>query len=242
MIVLSYNIHSGRGMDGRRFVKRIADVIRSSGADIACLQEVEQRVGWRGSGDQPKRLAELLGMQAEYHRTLSLKLYDFGNLILSRYPITSSARYPLTSMGEQRGLLEVVVDTGRGPLSVFCTHWGLSAEERIVQSRETAAIVSASAFPKVVCGDLNDTPDSDSVRSLISQAGLRDLAAGSGAAEATYPSDNPRARIDYILSSPELTARRAFVVDSPASDHKAAGAEVEQGVSSVPRGNTVSAE
>ena len=228
MIVLSYNICSGRGMDGRRSVERIADVIRSSGAEIACLQEVEQRFGWRGSRDQPKRLAELLGMQAEFHRTLSLKVYDFGNLVLSSYPIASSTRHVLTSTGEQRGLLEVQIDTEQGPLSVFCTHWGLNSEERLVQAHETAAIVNASAFPRIICGDLNDTPDSAAVQSLISQAGLCDLAAVAGSAEPTFPSDNPSARIDYILASPEIAVQRAFVIESLASDHRAAGVEVDQ--------------
>lgn len=228
MIVLTYNIHGGRGTDGRRSVGRIADVIRSSGADIACLQEVEQRLGWRGSRDQPNRLARLLGMQAEYHRTLSLKVYDFGDLILSRCPIASSTRHALTSTGEQRGLLEVEVDTEQGPLSVFCTHWGLNSEERLVQAHETAAIVNASAFPRIICGDLNDTPDSPAVQFLVSQAGLCDLAAVAGSADPTFPSDNPSARIDYILASPEIAVQRAFVIESLASDHRAAGVEVER--------------
>jgi len=39
--ILTYNIHSGIGNNGSYSLDRIAAVIRRSGADIACLQEVE---------------------------------------------------------------------------------------------------------------------------------------------------------------------------------------------------------
>ena len=39
--VLTYNIHSGVGGDGVYDLERIAGVVRRSGADIACLQEVQ---------------------------------------------------------------------------------------------------------------------------------------------------------------------------------------------------------
>ena len=41
--VLTYNIHSGVGGDGVYDLERIAGVVRRSGADVVCLQEVQSR-------------------------------------------------------------------------------------------------------------------------------------------------------------------------------------------------------
>ena len=207
-------------MDGRRSIARIADVIRASGADIACLQEVEQRVTVTGYRDQPRRLARLLGMHTEFQAAMTLPLYKFGNLILTRYPVLRVTRHALTSAGEPRGLLEAQLQSEVGTLSVFCTHWGLNAQERLIQAAETADIVNASAPPRVICGDLNETPDCAAVQSLILKTGLRDLALAAVAPEPTFPSDAPRVRIDYILAGPEVEASDMRVIDSLASDHR----------------------
>lgn len=39
--VMSYNVHNAVGMDGVRDVRRIADVIIASGADVVAVQEVD---------------------------------------------------------------------------------------------------------------------------------------------------------------------------------------------------------
>lgn len=216
MKILTYNIRRGLGADGRKSLRRIAEVIRESGADIACLQEVEQRV----RSDQPKRLGELLTMHAEFQAALRLKVYNFGNLILSRYPVIESARHCLTSAREQRGVLEVRLSTDLGPLSVLCTHWGLNADERMAQARETALLLNTCASPKVLCGDLNEADDCVAVHTLIDATGLVDITVQAGPVELTFPSDNPRARIDYILASPNLVASDVRVISSLASDHR----------------------
>jgi endonuclease/exonuclease/phosphatase family metal-dependent hydrolase len=40
MRITTYNIHKGRGMDGRTSIKRIAKVLDEVNADIIALQEV----------------------------------------------------------------------------------------------------------------------------------------------------------------------------------------------------------
>ncbi len=216
MRILTYNIRRGLGADGRKSLRRIAEVIHESGADIACLQEVEQRV----RSDQPRRLGELLEMRAEFLAALRLKFYNFGNLVLTRYPVISSTRHFLTSEREQRGVLEVHLETHLGPLSVFCTHWGLNADERVVQAHETAALLNACDPPKILCGDLNETDDCAAVRTLINDAGLVDLAPQTGPVELTFPSDQPRFRIDYIVASLDIVVSEAGVICSLASDHR----------------------
>ena len=52
MTALTYNIHHGEGVDGRLDLERIADVIRSSGADVVFLQEVDRGTQRAGGVDQ----------------------------------------------------------------------------------------------------------------------------------------------------------------------------------------------
>mmetsp|Transcript_14198 Transcript_14198/g.16624 ORF Transcript_14198/g.16624 Transcript_14198/m.16624 type:complete len:336 (+) Transcript_14198:196-1203(+) len=70
MNIVTYNIHSGIGLDNNYDVQRIADVIRKSGADVACLQEIEvnkverKARKWSAvhSDNQPEKIAELCDM------------------------------------------------------------------------------------------------------------------------------------------------------------------------------------
>jgi endonuclease/exonuclease/phosphatase family metal-dependent hydrolase len=54
VIVASYNVHGGVGLDGQEDVERIGTVIRELGADVIGLQEV--------GATQLSRLASLMGL------------------------------------------------------------------------------------------------------------------------------------------------------------------------------------
>jgi len=226
MLVLTYNIRRGHGIDNRYSLARIADIVRASGAHIACMQEVGRKWPQGRFADQPKWLGERLAMEFVFQPNLSYGPSGFGNLILSKYPILSVKSHSLTSHGEQRGLLEVRVSAPETPITVFCTHWGLSSDERIVQSAETASFIKSAETPVLLCGDLNDFEDSPPLVGLLSSTGLHDLVRDSTEPEMTFPADHPRARIDYILGSSELRGISAAVLDTPASDHRPVIVEV----------------
>jgi endonuclease/exonuclease/phosphatase family metal-dependent hydrolase len=227
MLIMTYNIRGGRGIDGKQSLPRIADVIRASGADVACLQEVEQRMPRSLFVDQPKWLGERLGMAFVFQRNLSFMPGGFGNLILTRYPVMETKSHGLTSAGEQRGLVAVTLAAPDGPLSVFCTHWGLSTEERMIQSTETAAVVKTLPRPRIFCGDLNDIDDTIPITNLLATANLHDLATDTEPHKLTFPADNPTARIDYIFGSSDVIGVRSEVVETPASDHRPVVVEVQ---------------
>src|SRR4051812_41577785 len=58
--VATYNVHRGRGLDGRTRPERIAAVIRSTNADVVALQEVVG-AGPRGGG-HAEEIGAALGM------------------------------------------------------------------------------------------------------------------------------------------------------------------------------------
>ena len=221
--LMTYNIRGAKGMDNRRSVGRIAEVIRACGARIVCLQEVHRRLPYSRMVDQPAALARSLGMNVVFGRNLSIAIGGFGNVVLTDFEVARTQNHLLTSKGEQRGALEVGVLTPGGPLTVFCTHFGLDSEERAVQGRELAALVNAAAAPKLVCGDFNEECDAAGVRELIESAGLID-ADESG--QPTFDSARPTKRIDMILRDPSIAVTGVTVVETKASDHLPVVADV----------------
>lgn len=214
--LVTYNIRGTKGMDDQRSVQRVANVISRSGAEIVCLQEVDQWLSRSDKVDQPAELARLLGMRVAFQRNLKMGAGWFGNAVLTSMELAGSRSHSLTSEGEQRGALEARIVTPTGPITVFCTHWGLSRQERIVQARELAALVNATAGPRLVCGDFNEEADDAAVAELIQLAHLIDAAPGG---EPTFDSNRPSERIDMILHDQSITIHSVTVPNTQASDH-----------------------
>ena len=204
-------------MDGLRSAERIAEVVLAQDADIVCLQEVHQRLPQSGFADQPGQFETHLGLPVTFQANLRLGIGGYGLAVVSRYPVGTVQNHLLPSLREQRGVLEVRLDTPSGPLTVFCTHFGLSGDERVKQAASLAALVQSSSSPVLVCGDFNERSDAPAVQSLRSQTKLLDADAAED--RWTYPTDALEARIDYLFYSPSLTCQSVSVVESQASDH-----------------------
>lgn len=138
MIVMSWNIQWGRGVDRRVDLARIvAEARRCADFDVLCLQEVAVNfpglAGSRGE-DQVAALAALLpGYSVHYAPGVDLpdgrgERSLFGNLILSRLPVGQVFRHSLPSPvdasvpGMVRVALEVVVGAPESGLRVITSH------------------------------------------------------------------------------------------------------------------------
>jgi endonuclease/exonuclease/phosphatase family metal-dependent hydrolase len=229
--VMSFNIHHGEGTDGVLDLERTARVIRASGADVAGLQEVDRNFAERSNWtDQAAGLAGLLDWHVAYGANIDLSpsapsrpRIQFGNAVLSRYPIARWENTPLfRSPGEeQRGLLHAEVDVPGLPLHVYVTHLDAFSEtDRVQQAQQVADLVGENS-PAVLLGDFNAGPETPEIGRL--RATLTDTwtaAAGDGRV-AAHPADARAARIDYIFTSQRLRAQwTSFSTDDPAaSDH-----------------------
>jgi endonuclease/exonuclease/phosphatase family metal-dependent hydrolase len=227
--VITYNIHSCLGTDGRRLPERIAQAIASLDPDIVALQEVDVNRARSSQLDQAHQIAYFLNMAYFFHPSFQVAEEQYGNAILSRLPMQLVKAGPLPRRGslEPRGVLWVEVSWRDLKLQVFNTHFGLSPAERRAQLK---AILgpdwlshSVCTGPVILCGDLNTPP-----RSLLCQsfrARLNDAAAVSRHRHlrGTFPSRLPLVRLDHIFVSPEIQVIRAEVAISPllkvASDH-----------------------
>ena len=140
MNLVTYNIHFGLGKDDRYDLPRIANDVR--GADLIALQEVERNWPRSDMTDQVAELAALLpdyywiygagldvdASTAEPNGRVDNRRRQFGNMLLSRYPILSSRNHLLPKWGTveqfslQRSALEGVVTLPSGSVKLYTVH------------------------------------------------------------------------------------------------------------------------
>lgn len=230
--ILTYNIHHGEGADGKLDIERIAKVILDSKADLVALQEVD-RGGERSKKiDIMTTLSDLTGMTYAFGKNIDYGGGDYGNGALTRYPILAerNLHYQMIRAGEQRGLLQLVVEVKGQEIVFMNTHIDYRADEseRVTNVNEIKkAAESYSSSPVILCGDFNDSPESKTIASLKNDFSDAWDIAGSGDGY-TYSTSDPKKRIDYVFmnknksdttSSILLRPVSARVLSTNASDH-----------------------
>jgi endonuclease/exonuclease/phosphatase family metal-dependent hydrolase len=225
MRLVTWNIRGCLGMDNRRSVERVADVIRECRADIVCLQEVHRWLPQSRMRDQPRRLSELLGMRSYYLPSYHILSGSFGNAILTNLPVREHWRDLLPNHWERRSLrfllerrtcVSADIEAVGGVIRVMTAHLSLNRFDRLKSVQRVGELVRGLQGSVVLCGDMNARPDSEEMR-ILEQSGLVD--AGSRNDAPTYPATRPNARIDYVWHSRNLELTESVSVDSQASDH-----------------------
>jgi len=218
--VMDYNVHNGFNTAGRLDLEALAKVVEESGADVVGLQEVSR--GWLiwGGVDMLTWLSQRLDMPYVSGPTSDAQ---WGNAILSRYPIVSAEAFPLPpdDVLIRRGYIVAEIDVGAGTLTLIDTHFTHRGRNYAVRELQASALVSAwdGVSSTVIVGDMNATPDSDAMQ-ILSGAGLINVAAEIGTLPIrTSPADNPSRQIDYIWASPDLGFEDLEIVQTTASDH-----------------------
>jgi len=231
--VMSYNIHHGEGLDGKVDLLRIAQLIKEQGADIVGLQEVDKGVERTQRRDFPAELAALTGMTCAFSNNYHHQGGEYGNAVLTKFPVKRSANlhYKMLRPGEQRGILQLVLDV-RGREVVFMnTHIDYRPDdsERWSNTEEIESLARLyRGKPMIMTGDFNDTPESRVCRRIA--ATFDDTWALVGQGEGwTIPVEKPRKRIDYLWISKDkfLLPLKVWVPRSDASDHLPVVAEFE---------------
>jgi endonuclease/exonuclease/phosphatase family metal-dependent hydrolase len=155
--IATYNIHRCRGLDGRTRPDRIAAVLRSVEADVIALQEVIGAGAY--SGGHAEVLGAALGMGWVMAPARQLRGHQFGNAVLSRFPIAQHLEQDLTwKTCEPRRLQRVDISIDGRTLHIYNVHLGTAILERRYQAKRLAALVSDRhvSGPKLVLGDFNE--------------------------------------------------------------------------------------
>ncbi len=217
--VACFNIHTGRGTDGREDLDRIARLLQ--GFDLVGLNEVRGPYWWEFS-NQAYLLAERLHADWLFAPAERRWLYgEFGNGVLARLPCTSWQRIPLARLRGKscRNLLLVRLQWNEGPLNVLITHLDRQSDvDRREQLRTVGALFLAMAEPAMLMGDLNTPRGDPDLARLLAAPGVIDPLAEAD--------PNGPDHIDWILVR-GLRPVAGGMVRTIASDHPLVWAELE---------------
>lgn len=222
LVVVSYNIHRGLGLDRRRDLDRIAAVIAETEPDVIGLQEVIREDGDRvPEADQAVYLARKLGMEVVMGETRPHGTGTYGNAVLTRLPIVGSVRCDLScGAREPRGSLRVDVAVDGSVLHIFNCHFGLAFRERREQLELLASFIRAGSCegPRVVMGDFNEWH-----RGPVTKGLRLEFSSPMRRMRRTHPAMFPIFKLDRIYWDVELQGEEFHVHRSRlarvASDH-----------------------
>lgn len=231
--VMTYNIHSCVGLDGKVRPERIARVINHYDPDLVAVQEVDcHRLRSRGA-DQAQILADHLRMTHVFHAMFEEERERYGIAVFSRYPFSTEKVGYLTEADpvrfvEARGAIWLRVEPEGGkPFHFVNTHLGIGRRERRIQVETLMGGEWLGSIPDsepvVLCGDFNTVPRSPVYRKLRQRFHDAQLLAPGHAPRATFTSVRPFLRIDHVLVSPHFSVQSVERPDTPtakvASDH-----------------------
>jgi endonuclease/exonuclease/phosphatase family metal-dependent hydrolase len=230
--VMTYNVHSCVGMDGRLSPERIGRVIAQYRPDVVALQELDVGRTRTGGADQAQLIARYLRMEFHFHPALHVEEERYGDAILTHLPlrVVKAAALPRPRVGrmlEPRGALWVAVELNGTEVQIINTHLGLLQGERRIQADALLGPDwlghEACRDPAILCGDFNALPSGRVWRKLTGR--LRDAhdAAPGNERGRTLFGRYPAARIDYVFVGDDIEVVEAQVAKTElartASDH-----------------------
>jgi len=234
--LVTYNVHSCLGLDGRLSPRRIARVLAALDPDVVALQELDVGRTRSGGVDQAHVIAEALAMDLHFLPCLEISGEKYGNAVLSRLPMQLMRADSLPSFlpaCEPRGALWVRIEQNGEVLNVITTHLGLHPQER---QHQIDALLGPDWLshpecqgPVVLCGDFNCGPRSAAYRRLSRV--IRDAQRDPGLQpQRTWFSPWPLTRIDYVFVSGHIAVTNVGTAQGQlarvASDHLPVVAEL----------------
>ncbi len=237
--IVTYNVHKCiGGLDRRYDPARVVETLSHHQPDVVLLQEVDAFAARSNHDRQVDVLGDKLGFR---HRIYfgNVKVRgggEYGNAILSRFPILDARNIDLTIPPKKRrgavhAKLRVRLPSGHlRTVHIYALHLGLSGIERKIQLRRFLAshpfaTLDARA-PIVLGGDFNDVWGTLG-RKLLAPAGFR----GATSTAATFPAYAPVRALDaiYVRGGLHLlhTERSRLGLARHASDHLPLLAEVQ---------------
>ena len=240
--IATHNLAHGRRLAAyQTFVSReqfgsnlrlAGDVLAREAADVVALQEADGPSVWSGHFDHVESLAEYAdyphrfrGTHARVGQPMPM---DYGTAIVARVALSDSKSVSFgDNWRDSKGFVVSTVDVpGLGrPVDVVSVH--LDFMRTGVRKRQVETLISElqnRGRPLILVGDLNCDSDSAPWKRLVSALNLH--SADEALLEPTYPTTEPKTRIDWVLVSDELEIRSQRVLADPISDHRGIVADI----------------
>ena len=234
--VATYNIHKCVGIDRRYSPERIADVLREIDADVIALQEVVCHSDRGRREHQAEFLAEQLSMDFCFGENRKHYGGDYGNVILSRFPIASFQNYDISVIQrEPRGCLRASIQPPEADEFHFMNvHLGTSFFERRRQVRkllvEHVLDDPKIAGRRIIAGDFNEWVSGLATRLFKMKFQSIDPKLHLGTMR-TFPGIVPLVHLDHVYFDEVFVLKRALLHRSRkariASDHLPIVADLE---------------
>ncbi len=193
--VMVWNVHGFRAG-----TKPMAAAVSDAAPDVLLLNET------RYLGFHVRRFARRAGLEGASGTGLWRPV---PNAVLARRPWrvvdAGTIRFRRSRKTLRRGILLTILGRAGTRVSAGSVHLGLSGEERAEHAGELTDLL-AGREPVVLGGDLNEGPEGAAARWIADR--YWDAARDAGR---TFPSWEPRARIDYLFVSAAVTVERAWV-------------------------------
>ncbi|MGW9685055.1 endonuclease/exonuclease/phosphatase family protein [Flagellimonas sp. 2504JD1-5] len=221
--VLSFNILGGRTTKGDFNLDVLAKLIKDADPDFVAMQEVDYKVNRSKKYDLVTELGWRTKMASIFARAMYYDGGEYGEGILSKYSFLSTRNVPLPYLDgqEPRAAAEVIAELpSKDTIAFVGTHFAHETNEgREIQAKKINEVFSKNNYPTILVGDLNAKPGSGPINTLeeVWQATY-----DKDNPEPTFPSDNPRVKIDYVMFYPKNRWRvlnKEVISDTYASDH-----------------------
>ena len=231
---------------GVSFRGLMMDLVKAQEADVLCFQEFFES-HYPQFFDTNIPVLEKMGFPFHYFFIASTEQegnFQNGMIIFSRYPIIDSGQYLLGAKKHSEGLCYADINVQNQVIRVFAAHLqsvGFEREDyegsgkiaglrnilrkiknsyqlRSEQAEMARKFIDASPHPVIVCGDLDDVPNSYvyfKVKGNLQDAFLR-KGAGFGR---TFQYISPTLRIDYILADDKFKIDQFARFKIPYSSH-----------------------
>lgn len=226
MRFVHYNIRYATGpyahnyvRSSRRNMERITSFLRELEPDLVGLVEVDQGSYRSGGQNQAELLAEALGHyhshsikydQGSFWRRIPV-LKQQGNAFLARDRIRNETFHYF-----ERGMKRLVIELELEHMVVYQVHLALGSRTRHQQLGELYELIKTTDKPCLVSGDFNALWGEREISLFLAATGLRNANQES---LPTYPSNNPRRHLDFILYSEGIEIRDFQVPRISYSDH-----------------------
>ena len=210
--VMQWNIHGTCGSDDGCSPTRIANAIVKLSPDVVSLNEVPYYFKAYHYDDVPALLESLLEQKtgrAWYRKFINVYAartsggtWGYGNVILSRYPFTSSSTKMLSY---ERGVVQVGVSMNGRTVNIFSTHVDYyNSSYRTTQINQAKSWISGFSSPRIVMGDFNTSPgtsDYNLMSSVYADAWAVGKSAGIATTYKSTDGTHGGSRFDYVFYS-----------------------------------------
>jgi endonuclease/exonuclease/phosphatase family metal-dependent hydrolase len=238
--VLTWNVfrwdeQNKKARGGESYRKRMMEAVVKEQADILCFQEFFQPYNSKRFEGNLEELKEMGYPYSYFFPSSSLLKGElkFGMAILSKYPITDSAKFSFGQTPHSEGLMFADIKVREKTYRVFSVHmessrmgkkdyFGGAGQDgslskvkssvsnlkrayhyRSEQAKLVRSQIDQSPYPVIVCGNIGDVPNSNAYFTV--RKDLKDAFLEKGAGfGATFRFISPTLRLDCILADPEL--------------------------------------